>query len=251
MKLDRIVCSGANETTAPDDLISFISAYPKAELGVQLSGDRCHDGSPRHVWLSALAEKIKATPINVGLHCNFDWAESMLNGDIPEIIQEFLDMAHGNGSPVFSNIQINFRAGLDDWVPRALDGLSSIITGNPNHTFILSYCLKHDALFEGIYSKGLHFEVITNQRFIEEDAVSDYYLPPRYWNRYQIYAGGLGPDNVLAELAKIEEVVTIKDGIGKRVGIDAGEKLKTNGELDMAKAKAFIEAAMSFRSMDA
>ena len=48
MRVKTITCSGANENTSIDGLLSLLSEFPMAEAGIQISAEKCSVGTPRY-----------------------------------------------------------------------------------------------------------------------------------------------------------------------------------------------------------
>ena len=89
MNLSRIVCSGPNEHTEIADLVALMRQFPKAEIGVQVSGKKAGFGSARYWWLEALYSymRLKGETFSVALHVNSDWVEKLTQGEESWLLQ--------------------------------------------------------------------------------------------------------------------------------------------------------------------
>ena len=243
MKLNKIVLSGANEHTDVKELLALCNAYPFVEIGIQVSGSKASFGSARYWWLHTLAAH--ASPKNhLALHLNQDWVEGFCAGKIPPELNTFLNLEHHNGTPVFKRIQLNFKIGREK-TPDMSTLLQTIRFYQPKHKFIWSYNESNQAFIEQVYQRRFPIDALLYDSSFGEGIVPSERPAPVFADVYQGYAGGLSPENVEAELQKIQAVVQEH----RNIFIDAEGALKgADRHLSLKRCKLFLENATQFCS---
>lgn len=241
MRLSTIVLSGANEHTDAQAIISLCkNCSYLAELGIQVSGEKAYYSSGRYWWLQLLCHL--ATPdINIALHLNKDWVEDFCAGKIPPELETFLALSHPDGSPKIKRIQLNFKIGREK--KPDLYTLLSTMRRYARHDFILSYNDSNQDFIRQIRESGFKIGALLYDSSFGEGIAPSKRPAPVFNDVYQGYAGGLSPDNVVAELEKIDTVVPP----GKSFFIDAEGKLKgEDGHLSLEKCKIFLTRAYAW-----
>lgn len=241
MRLSTIVLSGANEHTDAQAIISLCkNCSYLAELGIQISGEKAYYSSGRYWWLQLLCHL--ATPdINIALHLNKDWVEDFCAGKIPPELETFLALSHPDGSPKIKRIQLNFKIGREKKLD--LYTLLSTMKRYARHDFILSYNDSNQDFIRQIRESGFKIGALLYDSSFGEGIAPSKRPAPVFNDVYQGYAGGLSPDNVVAELEKIDTVVPP----GKSFFIDAEGKLKgEDGHLSLEKCKIFLTRAYAW-----
>ena len=241
MRLSTIVLSGANEHTDAQAIISLCkNCSYLAELGIQVSGEKAYYSSGRYWWLQLLCHL--ATPdINIALHLNKDWVEDFCAGKIPPELETFLALSHPDGSPKIKRIQLNFKIGREK--KPDLYTLLSTMRRYARHDFILSYNDSNQDFIRQIRKSGFKIGALLYDSSFGEGIAPSKRPAPVFNDVYQGYAGGLSPDNVVAELEKIDTVVPP----GKSFFIDAEGKLKgEDGHLSLEKCKIFLTRAYAW-----
>lgn len=241
MRLSTIVLSGANEHTDAQAIISLCkNCSYLAELGIQVSGEKAYYSSGRYWWLQLLCHL--ATPdINIALHLNKDWVEDFCAGKIPPELETFLALSHPDGSPKIKRIQLNFKIGREK--KPDLYTLLSTMKRYARHDFILSYNDSNQDFIRQIRKSGFKIGALLYDSSFGEGIAPSKRPAPVFNDVYQGYAGGLSPDNVVAELEKIDTVVPP----GKSFFIDAEGKLKgEDGHLSLEKCKIFLTRAYAW-----
>lgn len=243
MKLKFISCSGANEHTDIDGLLSLLSEFSeKAEACIQVSGKKASLGSARYLWLKALYEKslIKNNQANFALHLNQDWVEKFCAGEAVEELSEFLGWKNSAGSPFFGRIQLNFRIGREK-TPNP-ETLINVIAQHPDVRFILSFNDSNAEFIRDLYRKGLRFDCLYDNSH-GEGISPESYAPPAFEDVLQGYSGGISPENVVSVLGKISRSVPAD----REIFIDAEGKLKgDDGHFCLQKCKMYLENATHF-----
>lgn len=244
MKLKTIVCSGANEHTSIEGLINVISRYPQAEIGVQVSGKKAAYGSERYKWLKNLImlQQHYYLKIPLALHLNQDWVERFCAGDVPDEVQELLQMYDHDNQPFIRRVQLNFKIGREK-TPELHKLLSTVIQF-PKQRFILSCNKSNEQFITGAYGYGVKFDCLYDDSH-GEGVLAGQYQSPLFDGWLHGYAGGLTPENVQSELDKIAQVVP-KD---QEIFIDAEGGLKGEDKhLSLAKTEEYLLRASQWNS---
>ena len=242
-KLKFITCSGANEHTDQENLLDLISAYPRLEIGIQVSDKKCHKQSDRYWWLKNLYYLCKSRNLapNLALHVNPGWVEVFTLGwTVPEL-DELLNLQDINGAPFFKRVQLNFKIGRDP-MPDKEGLLYNLCRYGKNRRIILSYNESNAAFIENLRKHGTkNFDILFDSSHGEGIQAKSWQSP--LWNDDGLwgYAGGLSPDNIMDKLDQISAVVPKNQPIS----IDAEGRLKGEDKhLSIEKCDSFVNAAL-------
>ena len=243
-ELMYITCSGANEFTDIAGMVSLSMKYPLIEWGIQVSGKKCSQGTPRWNWIHELHRYLqeKNQAISLALHMNVDWVENFTRDEqlIPEV-QKLLELKDVDEEPFFQRIQLNFKLGRE-LMPLEHILIPRLREYEEKRYFIFSYNDKNAKFIHHLYAKGLRdFDVLFDSSHGEGASASTWQQPAFYDEGIlQGYAGGLSPENVTEEVAKIREVV------GDRAFcIDAEGNLKGEDKhLSLAKCEQYVTNAL-------
>lgn len=249
MNLSLVTCSGANEHTDIEGLVSLLEET-FFELGIQVSGEKASHDSDRYWWIKELYYRLKDEDIlsRFALHLNRDWVERFCFGELAPELKEFLAMRDCYGFPFFGRVQLNFKIGRDK-IPGddvLLNNLTRMINLFPEHTFILSYNDANAEFIRQLYWTGIRFDCLYDNSF-GEGILPSSRPAPVFGNVFQGYAGGLTPENVEQELDKISRSVHS----GLFFFIDAEGGLKGNdGHLSLEKCRTFLKNAYHWQSLN-
>ena len=239
MRLKTITCSGANEYTSFEPLIRLLSWWPRAELGIQVSGKKAAFSTARYWWIEKLFSVTKEVdfPIHIALHVNSDWVEDFCQGYIHDELRRWLEFYNfKTGTPFIQRVQLNFKIGREKTPD--LKKLSSAIK-ECRQRFIFSYCKENAAFIQKVYETGLKFDLLYDASY-GEGILAEKYCPPVFPDILQGYAGGLSPENVEEHLEQINKVVPS----GKSFTIDAEGKLKgPDGHFSLEKCEEYLRIA--------
>lgn len=240
MMLEIITCSGANEYTDIDLLVSLLQRYPRAELGIQVSGKKAAFSTARYWWIETLFKTMveKMYLFSISLHINNDWVESFCQGQVPKELDKWLNTYHfATGEPFIKRVQLNFKIGREKTPD--LTKLLQAIESCPKQRFIFSYNESNVAFIQQVYESGLKFDLLCDDSH-GEGILPDNYSSPVYPDIMQGYAGGLSPENVTEKLWQICKVVPLC----KKFTIDAEGKLKDeSGHFSLKKCEKYLEKA--------
>lgn len=243
-ELEFITCSGANEFTDIGGMVALSEKYPLIEWGVQVSGKKCSQGTPRWDWIQELHQYLQEenTLMNLALHVNADWVENFIRGRwiIPEM-QELLEMTDAAGEAFFQRVQLNFKIGREQ-SPQEKILLPRLREYQEDRRFIYSFNPENSSFIHYLHRcKTKDFDVLYDSSHGEGIPACEW-LAPAFSdeNILQGYSGGLSPENVAEEVAKIRKVV------GDRpFYIDAEGKLKgADKHLSLKKCKQYVQNAL-------
>lgn len=242
MRVKTITCSGANENTSIDGLLSLLSEFPMAEAGIQISAEKCSVGTPRYSWIIKLASAAQklSKPVQLALHINKEWVEDFCSGIIAPELSEFMALSYSDGSKIFRRLQLNFKIGREK--EPDIDMLAAMVNGLPEHRFVFSYNPNNAAIIRELYRRGVMFDNLFDSSF-GEGVIPICREGIVFEDRLQGYAGGLGPENIKNELDKINDV----NLLSSVVYVDAEGHLKgADGSMSLEKARDFISKILQW-----
>jgi hypothetical protein len=206
MKLRMVTFTGADESVNPRELLNeVVYPYPYVELGLLVSpkhtlkgGEQC----PSLAWIDSLNDEIQNFPYDnlrccLALHVCSDWCRDFVQGGdrLLNVMQERINY--------FGRIQLNFKASDSNPNPMAfaqqlkkLRNKPEVIVQVLDENIEFAYALKQlwprtSVLFDESRGKGV---LPKNRRTPLNGLVCG-------------YAGGIGPDNILSEIGKIQQAV--------------------------------------------
>ena len=239
MRLKTITCSGANEHTAVEPLVTMMRRYHKAELGVQVSGAKGSFATARYWWLKVLYITLlnEKNPVAVALHINSDWVERFCQGYVAPEITEWLSLSLSDGEPFIRRVQLNFKIGRE--LTPNLEKMLEAIKRFPRQRFILSYNDDNADFIQKVHDAGLKFDLLFDSSH-GEGILPESYHAPVFEDGAQAYSGGLSPENVEEQLWLITKSVPI----GRDFSIDAEGKLKGDDRhFSIAKCEEYLKRA--------
>ena len=241
MDLKFITCSGANEYTNVDVLFALYAQFSCIEFGIQVSGKKCSENSPRLAWVRNLHKKILEHRVNLplALHLNQDWVCGFYQDDISPELHELLSYSNSAGEPLFQRVQLNFKIGRE--IAPQIDMLEKQMRKFPQVRFILSYNASNAEVITELYQRhNVVFDCLFDESF-GEGILPEKRHAPVFPDVIQGYAGGLSPENVSQELSKIALV----QPMSASVFIDAEGKLKgEDRHFSYLKAHDFVANAL-------
>lgn len=238
MRLHRVTITGADDSIDPSELVGLSNAFPFVEWGILFSRKRIGPRFPSLSWLTRLQEM--STPgMQLSAHLCGGWVRDfVIDGQFTWGLHEWVTL--------FNRVQLNFHAeshGL-------LAGFDTV--------------LEHDDFGIGAFimqCDGVHDEIIrarveTWRRHADEFGVYNGLVVPLFdtsggagklpgvWPQawphvYCGYAGGLGPDNVVAQL---DTIMTVTDD--QRFWIDMERKVRSEDDrtFDLRKVIKVLRA---------
>ena len=233
MFLKTIVCSGINEKNDINDAIEFLKKYKNTEFGVQCSLKTMGYQTAGFEWLKGFLHKLNEEKIEnrIALHLNGSFVTSFCDGKVPDEISDLLKIGKA-----ISRLQLNFEIGKDVFasgkIPNIKNLEHAVQTVMPR-TIILVACQANLSFINPVHYRGTKFDLLFDESF-GNGILPDAYKPPVFSDVFQGYAGGLSPENVVEELAKIGKVAK------GNIFIDAEGKLKQDGSFSLDRAEKFV-----------
>ena len=222
MLIDKIVITGADDSTDINDLLKLSAKFNKVEWGI-LKSKKCAYGPrfPSEEWI----HKLRNQPINFCFHNCGGLVRDVSNGKWGEI----------NYSP---RIQFNFGSRIKYVnIMKFVDNFPF----KPPIDIIIQISNNMDIYYTKIFTYALSWELnkhIQILPFFDNSAgrgeLTSEFKPPIH--EIQGYAGGFSPDNIKDELNKIN-IITNKN---QHIWIDVETHVRTEDNLDMAKVEDFL-----------
>lgn len=212
MILERCTLTGVDERTDLHQVEQLSAAFPFVEWGFLYSPKR--QGQPgRYPAMETLAQCFRSLPssVAVAMHVCGDGVHRLLDGCSVEL--GILAMIEARGG----RIQLNFnqlRAPID------LNKLAALMADHAGTTFITQHNSANSDVWTYLADRG------ANNHAVLFDASGGQGIPCLNWPAPLPvacgYAGGLGPDNIQAEIPRIAAVAG-----GRKIWIDMENKLRS------------------------
>lgn len=243
--IDCITLTGADDSVDPVELAKISAKFRHVEWGILFSNSNCGTGRyPSREWRREFY-KVAPDVARAAHICGTTLLEEFAGGGHGGLREELGE---------FQRIQLNFNAkrlhpsvlhGLvEQWESEAWCDRDGV-----GQTFITQH---NDA------NAGVH-KLFSNHRHIPHfnhailfDASGGAGLSPASWPRPLPhmrcgYAGGLGPENIAAEMAQIVQAVASRHSLPQHAHtwLDMESKLRTNDKFDLDKVREVIEIVRS------
>ncbi len=255
----RIKCvtmTGADESISPEELLKLSREFPFVEWGILASYNNTiiNQGSRRYPslkWITDLQGIAETTgSLQLSLHINGTWVRKLLVGkiDIPE------QLFH-----CFRRIQLNFHAEKTTCNPRPfsaalktigkefvfqLDGnngnehLESAMSEDVKNCFGLFDVSGGAGILPNSWPLPIYLDVFPGEH---GEGVEQY--------AYHGYAGGLGPDNLAAQIPLIlKEAKGIGETQPGKIWIDMETRIRSHNDsvFDLKKVRKCLEIAKPY-----
>lgn len=230
MKLTRVTITGADDSVTPKRLVLLQKAYPFVEWGILFS--QKHEGGPRYpsrAWLTQLLGQPEAHTLALSAHLCGKWVRDLvLEG------QNTFKLAWPDAWPSFRRVQLNFHGQYH----RACPAFAWALEAEPKE-WIFQMDGENDALALKYAGYG---RIQVTPLFDRSGGAG---VVPKEWPKpvgaLVGYAGGLGPDNVVAEFERIQKTCGYSPDL--RIWIDMETRVRTadDKKLDLKKVEAVLE----------
>jgi len=226
--LERVTITGADDNTSIPQLLEVSREFPFVEWGILVS--RRSEGSPRFPSREWIDELIAVShDLQLSMHVCGAWVRQMFVG---ELRWEDLPSCF----PVVDRIQINTHAERHASTSAFVDKLAE----RKNVQFIFQWDGVNDHLIYAAKACGLNVAALF-------DTSGGAGILPEKWVSPSTdfpcgYAGGLGPDNVVAQIRKIEAVCN------KPYWIDMERNVRwaDDSHLDMEAVRKVLQRSQKF-----
>lgn len=223
--LNKVTITGACDSTDVGEMVELSAEFPFAEWGILLSKNQEGCGRfPSREWMAKFVSAASGKLVPVSAHLCGSWVRELLLGQL-----DWRDL------PIAfewaGRVQINTHAERHMATRAFFDRL-----GERPKQFIIQL----DGVNDHLYNAALHIGHLNVSGLFDGShgaGVSPERWPLGNMDGHYGYAGGLGPENVIAEIAKIERVA-----IGY-FWIDMERKIRSEDDsvLDMAKVRKVLE----------
>lgn len=241
MKLKYITCSDPREDVSVNDMMRLMRYAPQVEIGIQAHPSAMSNGMPRNAWFKHLMTLVSNIdmPMNVAVHVNYQWCDMLCGGGMPDELDNWFKMTrYGTQTPAIRRWQLNIGDGTKNWDANAV---AKLIAEHPQNEFILPYNAGVAQKIEQLNKTGAQFSLLYDSSY-------GYGITPEKWDApvYDThpmgYAGGLSPENVATQLAKIAQQVPTD----YTTWIDAeGRLMRPNTrQFDVTRAISYVENAL-------
>jgi hypothetical protein len=196
VKISKVTMTGADHTIAPQCLISISEAYPCVEWGILRS--RSQNGwyrFPSKKLLAAFAA-LKTPEMNTCAHLCGKYVREVVEGGEFKWFSEAAEC-----SEIFNRIQLNFHAETHTPHPNFYQTLKN----SAKHSYIFQMDGFNEHLFHGAKASGVNVSPLFDLSGGAGILPSNWPIPIA--GVACGYAGGLGPENIVDELKRIEDVV--------------------------------------------
>lgn len=251
MTLDRVTVTGADDSIDPRELVALSREFPFAEWGILASASQMsRPRFPSLAWMDSFREcAIAAGGLPLSLHLCGRWVRMLLVGDLDPIV---IQLVAGYG-----RVQLNFHAERNKCEPesafKALDRLRATsvfrdklqfifqLDGERGNEHLESISLEEANAYGTCNCVGL-FDVSGGAGVLPAEWPAPLYHEDGKFD-YHGYAGGLGPDNLAAQIPLIGKAAN-----GCRFWIDMETKVRSDDDrvFDLAKVRRCLEIAKPF-----
>lgn len=230
MKIDKVTITGADDSTDVDWMIETSKKFPFVEWGLLVL---THGGSPRfpsNEWLHTLrvGSGYSDTFMALSLHVCGKWVRDICAGDWGPLMD-----AHGKTIQHCNRIQLNFhnykyKFGQLFFASMGIIGSRQLIFQiDAVNTDLAAMARTGNIDAVPLFDMSGGAGVVPESWPVQEPGV------------YSGYAGGLGADNILTEIKKIDQVA----GNDSTIWIDMETRVRTldNKELDQSAVESVLE----------
>lgn len=235
MILDRVTLTGADNSVSPEDVIALSAGFPFVEWGILVSASNLGtERFPSLPWIARLCSVLESQSAMISVHVCGQWVR---------------DICAGNWTPLFTNVgpllnfasrvQLNFHCYehllSDSFVEKAVERQHQ-----QGWQTIFQVDGVNDHLVSNAYDDGLDCVPLYDKSGGAGITPDTWPVPMK--GIYSGYAGGIGPENVAAEIERVRTACAD----GDRVWIDMETKLYTGGKFDLTKCQRVLDVASEF-----
>lgn len=231
--LDRVTITGADDNTPMQALFDLSAEFPFVEWGILVSKRQIGTSRfPSADWCTRFALASADKPVRVSMHVCGSWVREIFRGvadwnSFPEV-RISADRVQLN---THAEEHISTCAVLDYMAARNAKQFIIQLDGVNDH--ILDAGLSRRLNVAGLFDRSHGAGVLPNT-----------WPVPGHWGTYYGYAGGLGPENLTVELAKIQIAASSSP---TDFWIDMEGRVRDADErLDLNKVRSVLNVAKAF-----
>lgn len=232
MKIRCVTLTGADDNTDILAMSVLSEQYPYVEWGILLSNSKSGNSRyPSLNWVRRLASN-KTAGMNCACHLCGSWARDVLQSSFSFMNNDFAEI-------LFNRIQLNFGSQLGSILANQAfwNGINWV---DPGKSILLG---GHWTDRHRFWSDKLHLYSVcplfdmSGGKGKSPDLWLKPFEQPSGQPLFCGYAGGLGPENIVAELARIETVVGDAE-----IWIDMETKLRSEDKFDLGRCEEILKA---------
>lgn len=225
--INTVTITGADDSIHPQDLLDLQNEFPFVEWAILFSTKRT--GTPRYPsghWIDSLFD-LSDKFLGLSAHLCGDYARAILLGD-----DSFLQLTKSK----FNRVQINHNFAKS---PMEFNKLYDVIMDWPEFDFIMQ---KNKA--NGIACHYIEKQLFGNVNFLYDSSggrgtkIDSLGLP--FNHNYTGYSGGLNPENVEAEMLRINKFV---EDTNVWIDMETGVRSDDDKLFDLKKVRTVLEIA--------
>jgi len=238
MILKNITFTGADDKINKQDLYDISTNYPMVEWGILWYPKKM--GTQRYPTKKWICEFLDNKPydVNVSLHICGNDAWNFANKEESEVWKYLYDA---------NRIQLNFPKSKMD-----LNGIITLFHSKRNDfiyninkfhmidtgKYVIIQANKGNKILNACLEEVPYVEFLFDESRGGGKNISEY--PTPILQKYNGYAGGIKPDNVLAILHDLKKIVPDNSTDGN-IWIDMETGIRTSNEFDLSKVKSVVD----------
>lgn len=238
MKIHTVTITGADDTTDIQQLVNLSAEFPFVEWGILVS--KSEEGNtrfPSRTWIDRFGEAAKARRLKVAMHLCGRWMRELLAGDLAW--EDLPSVSHFAQSFQFN---VNGTA-----LPESPTGfLVKLAQRKALRTFIFQITTASEPFARLVESKDFNVMGLYDNSGGKGKSPAAGWPSPLDVPFPMGFAGGLGPDNVLDQLDKINAACGDQPYI---TWIDMEGRIRTDDglHLDLTRVRRVLEQVASSR----
>jgi hypothetical protein len=231
--MNRVTITGADDNTPVSELIALSAEFPYVEWGILVS--RHSEGHPRfpsRKWQANFAAAIN-DKIALSMHICGGYVREILSGGLP------WEQLPAETAEVARRIQLNTHA---EPHVTTVGAFSWMLARGNSIQFIIQLDGVNDHILDAAIERGINAVGLSDKSH-GAGVLPEIWPDPHRRSIYHGYAGGLGPENVAAEIAKMT-LATHEARVHRNLEfwIDMEGRVRDNREhLDLAKVRQVLE----------
>lgn len=242
MDIDRVTMTGPDDSSTIDQCLQMTAEFPFVEWGILVSASQ--EGSPRFPSRKWILDIPKGIP-NLSMHLCGRWVRQLLALGVVEFPQEYIDR--------FRRIQLNFHDEHTPCNPKVCADALRRIGIDKQYIFQIDRTAGNRHMV-AIMNEAPDLNIVPLFDVSGGAGESPDKWPSPFPRIYNGYAGGIGPDNIVAELKRIGRA-----SWGSRIWIDMETKVRSDNDrlfdfnkvgMVLAECKPYIEKAPGFELVD-
>jgi hypothetical protein len=250
-QIDRVTMTGADDSTNPQDLLDLSIKYKFVEWGILISKqfDKGIVSGCRFPSLQWYNDKLKPViynanfdniPFNLSLHVCGKLVKQICDGNAQSLIDIFSD-PNGPSLKFFKRIQLNFHGLLHNIDKDQFINALNQIRKHSNVTFIFQLDNVNNEIFE--YAIKNNIPAVPLFDLSHGGGILPEKWPNLTYEGYAGFSGGLGPENLEAQIPLILEA-----NPGREMWLDMETKIRSDNDylFDLKKVETCLIQSLPY-----